>query len=203
MSEANKLYEQLEQRIAKLRQHFLKDRAEVENPTDLPLLDEDLDLHAYSLMAHASFEFYFEKMAEFILSASIAQWETARRTSLVLLCLLVHYRQDHQNREISRLVQDYLRGQIQVAQKEHKNKIKSNNGISSKDINRLFGPLGIDGYVNHMSLGSLDTFSTTRGAIAHTHGTVSFGIQEVKTWVDDALEIARLLRDEVNEILSI
>jgi hypothetical protein len=199
----DKLYEELKKRIDKLRQHFLKERAELENPTDSPLLDEDLDLHAYSLMAHASFENYFEDVARLILEASVERWEKAGKSSVVLLCLLRHFDPGATRRAKDKCVQDYLKGQIGIVRKEHDRIIRQNHGISSKNIHSLFGPLGIDSYVDNVSLGSLDTFSSKRGDIAHTYGAITdFGIQEVKTWIDDALKIAEALRDEVKEMLK-
>jgi len=199
MSKADELFDALTSRIAKLKTHFLKDRT-----TDLDTLEEDFDLHAYSLMAHATFENYFEALAALVLDGSISQWSVAKQSNKTILCLLSHYSGDTK-RASSDLVEKYVFELLKTAQAKHRDRIRKNNGIKSGDIHNIFGPVGIDGYVNQAAVNALGIFGEHRGAIAHTviqsGSSVVRGITDVLNWIDEALILAKILRDEANELL--
>lgn len=200
MSKVDDLFNALDERIKKLREHFLKDRKEDE---DLTQIEEDFDLYAFSLIVHALFEAYFENLCEYVLEASLDRWASKKQQNKTILCLLSYYSPQKPERRDELHTHKYLHENLMYAKSKHRQKIRDNNGIKTKNIQEILGPIGIDSYIDAHVIASLETFGQYRGDIAHTANTKTiYGIVEVNSWIEDGLTFAQMLRQEANEILS-
>lgn len=158
---------------------------------------EKLLVRSYRLLAHAEFEYYFEKIAESIIIQAHVAWVSNRKASNVLTSLASFSQtkteipknafssNGNPNRGAS------FEERLIFARRQYIKKLNENNGIREKDLLKILLPLGLSIYdVDNTWLNSIDSFGSKRGAVAHC----SIKVQYI---IDPATE-----RNEIRDILE-
>jgi hypothetical protein len=154
-------------------------------------------IHAYVLLAHAELEFFLESLGKDLVAR-------ARRISIAGPCAPV----------ISRLIflKSKSTGQISSATPEaieaacnfYDSIVDNNHGLKTRNIMRLFMPLGLTHKdLDTFLLANLDAFGKLRGEFAHTSARLTQGTQpsSEKKKVDDILSDLSHLDQRVRGLL--
>ena len=136
--------------------------------------DNELEkTRAYTVLAHAEMEFYFEQIALEIAQKAFKKWEDFHRSSRPLVAMVAYYSGQylappdiHDGNRASENIDE----KIKIAYSSYNKKIRaSNNGIKEENILSIFLPIGIvieD--IDETLLISLSNFGSKRGTIAHS-----------------------------------
>lgn len=196
------LYQKLDKNLNDLFNKFIRAFLEEDTSTHSPLLfkikenldDETyrLDTNAYTVLAHASLEEYFEQIALQLVEKSILEWQTNQKVTDTLLTLIafavgkkgeegkeiklkfLEYKSDNvrERHELSQ-AKNQINNILGQAKSIFKNHVNENNGIALKYLMKLLIPVAIDINQNIDLMDSLDKLKKVRGEIAHKSGVVN------------------------------
>ncbi len=159
------LYKNLKKRLRVLDKQFLNFK-----PGDSPLPQNQDNLRAFKLLAHAEIESYIEGIVLNIWKECHSEWINNKRV-LPSLAFLIMYSSSQFKANEHQLIVDKRIEQILTT---YKTLVSSNNGIMRKNILQLFIPLGIKYTdVDSTWLSTIDSYGSSRGDVAHT----SFAVQ--------------------------
>lgn len=206
MSEATEkiiipIFEKLIYSIKTIEQHFLS-KYLGKDITDQTIYN--LDVRAYCLLVHASFEEYFENIALTILDNSIDNYLKSKTINDCLLSL-IHFKcnQGKVNETIPLKTFDYMRDRFADAKTSLSKEITMlNHGISLEHLNKLFYPLAIDIDDDPRLTYSLGRLWKERGAYAHKGTNTIQKIlspKEAIEIVEDVTKLASILNNSALE----
>ena len=163
MSKAKMLLQKLEKRLSEL-EHLLPSTT----PTDLYPQDTQDKMLGYRLLAHAEIEGFIEALANLTLTEI---WNKPRNggplTEAAIAMVEFRKRLLFPPRHLTKPPATDI-NVLREAVSELNNKISTNNGITEKDILKLFLPLGVDLTAFNTSwLISLNALGEQRGDVAH------------------------------------
>jgi hypothetical protein len=200
MTKADTHYSELVKRIQELENHFLADYFK-KSAIDPSIAYDENNVYAYSLMSHAAIEHYFEKVVRFVLEECLEKWLKQQRILKPTLCLAMHYISER--RTDTQMCDDYFTQHIKQIKLDHESAVDANNGIKLINLSNMLNPIGVDTLQRNMILqGSLNTFGSYRGEIAHSAFAKStIPPETIKKWVQDCLDLGNELRNEVNSLV--
>ena len=172
------LFEQLEE----LRRIFNLDNYTSEID-DIPR-EQEIYCKAYSLLAHAEIEHYFEEICRKIALSAKHNWDNQRSTSITLLSIILFSEKEkeppHSLKPPQQSQEKKWRERIDFSEKikysfnAYIDIINNNNGVKEKNILSLLLPIGIKADdINEFFLAILNDFGTKRGRFAHTTNAVA------------------------------
>lgn len=174
-----------------------------EKPSDKLPDNELLDVRAFTVLAHAVFEGFFESLAQWTLSEIERGWiSTPPVVHIGIATLALHCGTVITVTDDTKTTRYYdrIREMLTAAKSLHSKTIKDNHGISTKYLRKLFYPLSVNLPADTSKLNSLDSFADLRGEIAHKS---SFSAQKeidpvkIENYTKDCVEIAKHLRDQI------
>lgn len=131
---------------------------------------------AYVLQVHAEIECYFEDMIAFALRRAEEKW-TAAKTPTRLLIYLASFNGNRKERISKIPAADIWETRVRKAISHHKNGLKANHGIKSKNLVRMYAPVGFDvRKIDNLLLSELDSFGVLRGDYAHSSISARAGV---------------------------
>ncbi|WP_139720874.1 HEPN domain-containing protein [Serinicoccus chungangensis] len=161
-------------RLSLLSKHFMPN---LNKPVYTPA-EEDA-MHAFRLLAHAELERLVEQWAE-RMNQGLAKANARGLPVLVAHQVLLHFDQSQQNgypprhvsaqRVMRQVGRKMPKDRIVSALNAHSSLIERNNGVSQKDLLKLFLPIGVDmSWFNkeHKWLDAMDALASARGEVAH------------------------------------
>jgi hypothetical protein len=134
--------------------------------------DAILRMFAFRLSAHAEFEAFLERCADEVVEAYARKIQTNSLSVRVQRLLLLHQGMVNTYPPVTLSVrtgyQKDVTNQIKNFLSAHQSKIEANNGVSEKDILKLFVPLGVDlSFFKLDWLESMNRLASSRGDAAH------------------------------------
>lgn len=159
-------FRKLHKRAQALRTRFLPAAFSPVGVYPLAVLDH---ARAYRVLVHAELESYFEDRALELADRTIQVWQNSRRASIHLLCLVASL--ESSSNRLSRQFgsQPTISTIAHQAVSSFRVVVGGNNGIKSKNLAKLFCPLGFDDTnFDPGLLPMLDSFGGNRGQAAHT-----------------------------------
>lgn len=148
---------------------------------------EELDVAAFSVLAHGALENFVEGIALWGLTRIEDSWILRMRASKSTAALMMHTEHKFDHRVDRRSVFDQLRGAIDSAKNVHSGTIEDNNGAEVRHMRTLLAPIGVDVPQDPILTASLDTLVRMRHQWAHQY---RFGAKTSKS-AKDALTTAR------------
>ncbi len=141
------------------------------NPTASYSQGEIVRMYAFRLLAHAEIEGYVEDLAE-ELATALATRNKANRLSAKVTARLLHHTylaDSYPPRSITkRLSPKDSQKAITQSLNSLQAMITSNNGVSEKDVLKLFLPLGVDlSFFDEDWLRAMNELAAARGEVAH------------------------------------
>jgi RiboL-PSP-HEPN len=139
---------------------------------NLDYSEENVDqIRAYFLLVHAEVETFIEGCVEQIMQKSYARWKASKTTDICLLNLLVFYHpalESGKQKKIDAFLEQSLVGAVEISRKSFEHDLTQNNGIKSRNIEKMLRIIDFDLDTNSLFLSTLSSFSTIRGEYAHT-----------------------------------
>lgn len=148
------------------------------------------------LLCHAEIESYLEELALALIDDAREKWRSKHIANYNLASLFISNDKidtsDTVATKSEKIIADYIRS-IQ----------SSNNGIKENNIKTIFGPLGykIDEF-DSAFIGTLNSFGTDRGKIAHTSAKQTSTMYDKNTEFTRIDDIINGLEDFQNVLLS-
>ncbi len=133
---------------------------------------------AYAVLVHAEIENYFEQCAIYAIDLA-DKYLRKDAYNRIVYCLGAFYaRPPQEGQSILRVPdKDIWREKGGWAISQHRETVKSNNGIKTEDLCRMLIPIGIDvRMMDQVLLVELDQFGAVRGLTAHTSMRTRRGI---------------------------
>tara|TARA_R110002072_G_scaffold141463_1_gene286749 strand:+ start:1161 stop:1790 length:630 start_codon:yes stop_codon:yes gene_type:complete len=154
-----------------------------------------LKVRSYIFLTHAAFEQYLEDLAAKMLDTSVELFNKHQKIntcifSVVVFETIAQFNVDDSRKRIRSDVVKNLSKFVNLANRNHRSVIDSNNGIKKKDQQKLLLPLGLDPEeVDLQTSAHLDAFGVKRGAVAHkakivTNDTKSSVLADTKNICD-------------------
>ena len=109
-----------------------------------PTRNEELDVAAFTVLAHGAFENYVEGVAVWALGKYTGNWIKRRRAGKGTAALLLTSAKAYDPSTDSNSVFDVIRLAIDSATTSHSKVIQQNNGTALQHLRSLLIPLGID-----------------------------------------------------------
>lgn len=160
-----------------------------------PSRGEQLDVAAFSVLAHGALENFLEGLTIWILGRVEKNWMKKRVSrSTATLLLQTDLPIDHESD--TRTVFDLIREALAEAKSNHSKIVERNNGVAIKHLRTLLTPLGVDVPTDPMMMGALDTLVKMRHDWAHQW---RYGAKSVKSAGDarktigDCMKLAKQL----------
>ena len=157
----------LQQFVAKLEVKFLRTHLATTATLAPPREDEIFDVASYVVLAHGAIENFVEGVSYWVLERLEVSWRTKRRATRCTASLLLFQPIPSGAIADATTVYDTLRLALVRAKTEVSNKIAANNGITSRHVDDLLRPLGIDVPRDPVLTGSLDLLVKVRHEWAH------------------------------------
>lgn len=166
---------ELRKRLRELRLHMLPKRFSATGAYS----DRELDrARGYRLLAHAEIEAFLEDITFQAARRSVSSWQTSKKVSDSLFCLVAHY---HQGFGIegtdetapfpasSRLkVKEAVKEVVDVAMLQYRKIHADNHGVREENLYRLVIPIGVrKGDLDPLWVTNLSEFGKRRGEVAH------------------------------------
>jgi hypothetical protein len=131
---------------------------------------------SYVLHVHAEIECYFEDMISFALVRAEQKW-ALDKTPTRLLIYLASFNGNRKER-VSRVPNnDIWEERIRKAISHQKTAVKSNHGIKTKNLVRMYAPAGFDvRKIDVLLFSELDSFGVLRGGYAHSSMSARAGV---------------------------
>ncbi|MCD7972667.1 MAG: hypothetical protein LUG18_08360 [Candidatus Azobacteroides sp.] len=145
-------YQMLETRIRELETNLLPPS----NPLGSYTSKEQDFIRAYCLLCHAEIEAYIEDYTSEIIDLAFESWSANKA---VLNTIIFHLTYNCKTK-------DTPYSMANLAYKDLKKTIKSNNGIKENNLMNIFRPIGFE--VDPLLKSTLNDFGKNRGEIAHT-----------------------------------
>jgi hypothetical protein len=155
----------------------------------------------FRLLAHAEFESFLEDIIRLYVAKSVMAWNTRKKTSTPLLCILASY-------PGAELINNYskypaktpitLSTLINKSFVHFEHNVTNNNGVRTENVLSLLVQVGLnDTLIDSVWLGTVDAFGAHRNVVAHNTGAVGFVSYQTdpKTTEIEALSICDGLRD--------
>ncbi len=163
----------------------------------------ELDVKSFAILSHAALEEYFEHIAQYTLE-EIQKGYLSRKYSFFLLCFLNSCSRPLVVKEEDRGPEEQafrrVLDRLNKAKSDHSQTIHNSHGAGLKFLRKMYYPLGIDIPDDVRLNEALKRLSSLRGEFAHKRSVTRVPAPEdVKKDVDDCLELARRIRDNVSE----
>jgi hypothetical protein len=184
-----KEFQLLKRFIQEIEAQFLKDHLAAPTLTP-PSRKETLDVAAYVILAHGSMENFIEGVGLWAIGKVANSWTLKKRATRCTASLLL-YRDAPESIGAGVSIFDNVRFHLQEAKTAFANNIEKNNGIATKHLRTLFGPLGIDIPADPVLSASLESLVNLRHQWAHQY---RFGAKVVKTAQDARQTVADCVR---------
>jgi hypothetical protein len=145
MSDLDALFLALCSEVSVLKERFISKFVPA-NPEHTPS-DFEYDVKAFSILCHAAFEEFVEKLSEAMMH-KIESDLMSKRTTLATTCFVAAYglqidiSEDEHGADQTCF--DHIRGAIAEAKIRHSKALKDNHGVSAKYIRKLLIPVGIN-----------------------------------------------------------
>ncbi len=192
---------ELEGTLAELRAEFLAPHEGVSFAT--PSRKYILAVRAYTVLAHAEFEQFFEDLAQWVQSHAERVWLVHRRASVAVLGMALSESSGIDTN--GGTLFDAQRHAIDKAKKVlGKQAAEQNNGIAPKYLRKLFWSIGIELPDDANGLGSIQTLATWRGDQAHHSSGAAkvVSVQDVLNTVEVCLGVAKALKKSAIRALA-
>jgi hypothetical protein len=193
----------LKSAIEELEQRFLN--AHLGAPAlAIPSRDEMLDVAAYVVLAHGALENFVEGLALWILDRLVDDWTKHKKTTLCTTALLL-YQPNPENNDSQRSVFDLIRVALDQAKDRVSKLVHDNNGVTTRHVQTLLLPLGINVPTDLVLTGSLEWVVSIRHEWAHRYRynktTIAASAEDARRAVSDCLTFAKKMVDEANFLL--
>lgn len=196
-------FRRLESRVRQIESRFLPAINPVGNYSDV-----DYDrTRAYLLLCHAEIEACVEDLAGETLGKSVTRWSADNRARKALISLVAYHDPGFPAAPASLTTPPQkpppnLKGRVGMAERTHRHRIQTNNGVKERDLLQLLLPVGVlESDLDPTWLLTMNSFGTQRGLLAHAaaHGVAQppdpRGAQNTVKAVLDGLE-------KVDDLLS-
>jgi hypothetical protein len=187
-------FRDLEKALEELRAEFLAPHVGASLAT--PSRQYILAVRAYTVLAHAEFEQFFEDLAQWVQSHAERVWLVHRRASVAVLAMAIS-EGNGLAVEGGGTLFDAQRCAIEKAKKAlGKQAADQNNGIAPKYLRKLFWSVGVELPDEANGLGSIQTLATWRGDQAHHSVGVAkvVSVEDALKTVEVCLGVARILK---------
>lgn len=206
MATLREIFQELQGRILEYEERFISKFV----PADPQVGPEEyeLDVKAYCLLAHASLEEFFERVALKVMSHATDGWISRREVSETTVMLLGKYglkyglpAKDSKAGNVS--VFEHIRGMLDEAKTRFSADVSMNHGMSPRYLEGLLVPVGPDFRPNGNMLNSLSHLARQRGAYAHK-GLVRtvMAPEDAQKYVSDCMQFAESIKNEAQKKLG-
>lgn len=156
-------FNQLVKRLESLRAHLLPPRFSLTGQYS----NKDYDLaRAYLVLAHAEIEAYCEDRGRKVAQRAHELWKRKGRQSKVLRRLILFH---HAEARKPWMPVERSPEKIEKAVNYYISLVEKNHGVREDNLFGMFFPIGIESRaVDNVWLTIMDSFATSRGAVAHT-----------------------------------
>jgi hypothetical protein len=178
----------------------------------------ELDVKAYTILSHASFEHYFEKVAIKVMENTISLWTNNREVSDSLICFLLYYTGESpstkmdlsiDNKGKKKSIKDlsnpiyHIDSLTSKAENFFRNHVRNNHGASIDYLIELLLPVAIDiGFIDDPDISNaLSKLKGYRGDFAHTMGGTISQIPnpiDIEEHVSYVLSLCKDIKDKAN-----
>lgn len=168
---ASARFRELQNRLKKLRRHFLP-----KNPSPTgDYTERQLDqARGYRLLAHAEIEAFLEDKCKEMSISALKQFRLDGQPKVVLLNLMAFHLVQGQlsEKRLKEILDDkiqYCADAATQANSSYNHMLAKNNGIKGANLLQMVLPLGIDpNDIDLVWLNTLEAFGTDRGKVAHS-----------------------------------
>ena len=160
-------FKQLQRSNEQIRRHFITFER---RPTGRYSEKEFSQFDAYALLVHAEFEAYFEACTNEAVDIAEKRLMKNSYNRIIYSLGSFYVREAQEGQSIKKVPQgDIWTEKGRWAIKQHRDVVKSNNGIKTEDICRMLIPIGVDvRTIDSVLLVELNQFGSSRGATAHS-----------------------------------
>jgi len=183
MSESIEPYEVLKKRINEIIDNFSFEQ----DPTSMPTPQQQDMVRAMIVLCHAEFEDYIERLASDLLSNGEQEWINSSVANKNIAALFLEHDKI--------CTSDTIATKSRQAIKNYRDDIKTNHGIKTSNLIKLYKPLGykVEEEFDSAFLSELESFGTHRGEVAHSS---SSRMIEMLDYNSEKQKILRIL-DEI------
>lgn len=167
----------LEHALEELRVEFLAAHAGAS--LEAPSRQYVLAVRAYTVLAHAEFEQYFEDVAQWVQAHAQRVWLIHKRASVAVLAMTIAEGKGLDTEKCATLFEAQRDAIARAKKALGKHAADQNNGIAPKYLRKLFWSLGVELPDDASGLGSIQTLATWRGDQAH-HSVGAAKVQSVE-----------------------